>query len=122
MARKPARTQPSLFDFALESTADFGSFVERVDSPNPPALSQADRELARRAPPPPPKPAPKPEPLSETASGEKAKARDIVAAIRTLPRIEHRPATPEERDTLARFPGFGPVAMSIFRNHATDEF
>ena len=44
------------------------------------------------------------------ASGEKAKARDILAAIRTLKRIEQeqRPATPEERQALARFAGFGP--------------
>ena len=37
------------------------------------------------------------------ASGEKAKARDILAAIRTLAQIEQaqRPATPEERQMLA---------------------
>ena len=50
------------------------------------------------------------------ASGEKTKARDILAAIRTLKTIEQeqRPATPEEKQTLARFAGFGPVALSIF--------
>ena len=50
------------------------------------------------------------------ASGEKAKARDILAAIRTLQRIEQeqRPATQEERQTLARFPGFGAVATHLF--------
>jgi N12 class adenine-specific DNA methylase len=50
------------------------------------------------------------------ASGEKAKARDIIAAIRTLQKIEQeqRLATPEEKQTLARFAGFGPVALSIF--------
>lgn len=50
------------------------------------------------------------------ASGEKGKARDIIAAIRTLKNIEQldRPATPDERQTLARFAGFGPVALSIF--------
>jgi hypothetical protein len=50
------------------------------------------------------------------ASGEKGKARDILAAIRTLQTIErdHRHATPEERQTLSRFAGFGPVALSIF--------
>jgi len=49
-------------------------------------------------------------------AGEKAKARDIITAIRTLGRIEHeqRPPTPDERQTLARFGGFGPVALSIF--------
>ncbi|WP_437186526.1 DEAD/DEAH box helicase family protein [Planctomicrobium sp. SH668] len=50
------------------------------------------------------------------ASGEKAKARDIIATIRTLKTIEqeNRPATPEEKQILARFSGFGPVALSIF--------
>ncbi len=50
------------------------------------------------------------------ASGEKAKAHDIVAAIRALQQIEReqRAATSEERQTLARFAGFGPVALSIF--------
>jgi hypothetical protein len=55
------------------------------------------------------------------ASGEKAKARDILAAIRTVQKIEHeqRPAMPEEKQTLARFPGFGPVALSIFPDPIT---
>jgi hypothetical protein len=50
------------------------------------------------------------------SSGEKGKARDIIAAIRTLQRIEReqRPATGEERQTLARFGGFGAVALSLF--------
>jgi hypothetical protein len=55
------------------------------------------------------------EPVS-IASGEKAKARDILAAIRAVKCIEQeqRQATPQERQTLARFAGFGPVALSIF--------
>ena len=58
------------------------------------------------------------------ASGEKGKARDILAAIRTLKTIEHdhRPATPEERQTLARFAGFGPVALSIFPDPVTGRY
>jgi N12 class adenine-specific DNA methylase len=50
------------------------------------------------------------------ASGEKAKARDILAAIRVVKEIDHevRPTTDEERQTLTRFAGFGPVALSIF--------
>ena len=50
------------------------------------------------------------------ASGEKSKARDILAAIRTLKAIEQeqRPATSEEKQILARFSGFGPVALSLF--------
>jgi len=52
----------------------------------------------------------------QAATGEKAKARDIIAAIKTLQRIEReqRPATPDERQALARFGGFGAVALGIF--------
>ena len=59
---------------------------------------------------------PAPAPLAPVAGGEKAKARDIIAAIRTLQTIEReqRPATDQEKQTLARFAGFGPVALSIF--------
>jgi len=55
------------------------------------------------------------------ASGEKAKARDIIAAIRTVKKIEDekRPATHEEKITLARFAGFGPVALWIFPDPVT---
>jgi hypothetical protein len=58
------------------------------------------------------------------ASGEKAKSRDLLAAIRTLQRIEQeqRPATPDERQALARFPGFGPVALSLFPNPVTGRY
>src|SRR5262249_42251429 len=58
------------------------------------------------------------------AAGEKAKARDIWAAIRTLKQLEHdqRPATPDERQILARFPGFGPVALSIFPDPVTGRY
>ncbi|HXE54441.1 MAG TPA: DEAD/DEAH box helicase family protein [Tepidisphaeraceae bacterium] len=58
------------------------------------------------------------------ASGEKSKARDILAAIRTLQAIEQdqRPATAEEKQILARFAGFGPVALSIFPNPVTGNY
>ena len=58
------------------------------------------------------------------AGGEKTKARDILAAIRTLQRIEQeqRPATPEERQALARFSGFGPVALSLFPDPVTGRY
>ena len=58
------------------------------------------------------------------AAGDKAKARDILAAIETLTRIEHdaRPATPEERQVLARFPGFGAVALSLFPDPQTGRY
>lgn len=58
------------------------------------------------------------------ASGEKTKARDIIAAIRTLKTIEQaqRPATSEEKQILARFSGFGPVALSIFPEPVTGRY
>ena len=58
------------------------------------------------------------------ASGQKAKARDILAAISALKSIEHggRDPTSEERRILARFCGFGPVALNIFRNPVTGDY
>lgn len=52
----------------------------------------------------------------QIASGEKEKARDLIAAIRTLQTVERegRGATPDEKKAMARFAGFGPVALSIF--------
>ena len=66
-------------------------------------------------------PSPCPTPLS---SGEKSKARDLLAAIQTLQQIESekRQATAEERDVLARFPGFGPLALAIFPNPVTGQY
>jgi N12 class adenine-specific DNA methylase len=53
---------------------------------------------------------------AKIADKEKAKARDIITAIRTLRRIEQgrRQATSDEQTALARFAGFGPVALSLF--------
>jgi N12 class adenine-specific DNA methylase len=58
------------------------------------------------------------------ASGEKAKARDILDAIRTVQLIERegRPATAEERQILARFGGFGAVALSLFPDPVTGRY
>ena len=58
------------------------------------------------------------------SSGEKAKARDIIAAILTLQAIEHerRQATPDERQLLSRFGGFGAVALSIFPDPVTGKY
>ena len=58
------------------------------------------------------------------ASGEKAKARDIIAAIRALKAIERdrRAATAGEKQSLARFGGFGPVALSIFPDPVTGRY
>ncbi|WP_238602689.1 DEAD/DEAH box helicase family protein [Fimbriiglobus ruber] len=58
------------------------------------------------------------------ASGEKAKAKDILAAIWVLQAIERerRPATSSEKEILGRFPGFGAVALSMFPNPVTGEY
>ncbi len=71
-----------------------------------------------------PKSTARPPGLPGMASGEKTKARDIIAAIRTLKAIEQeqRPATFEEKQTLARFSGFGPVALSIFPDPVTGKY
>ncbi len=80
--------------------------------------------------PPPATRSPEPKPTATSpglpgmASGEKTKARDIIAAIRTVKAIEHerRQTTPEEQQTLARFSGFGPVALSIFPDPVTGKY
>ena len=48
----------------------------------------------------------------------------MIAAIRTLKSIEReqRPATAEEQQALARFAGFGPVALSIFPDPVTGQY
>ncbi len=68
-----------------------------------------------------PQPCPRP---SHAASGDKTKARAILAAIHALQAIEQaqRSATPEERTVLARFPGFGPVALGIFPDPVTGQY
>ena len=63
-------------------------------------------------------------PPPEVSRGDKTKARDILAAIRTLKALDEakRPATPEERQILLRFPGFGPVALGIFPDPVTGHY
>ena len=63
-------------------------------------------------------------PPPEVSRGDKTKARDILAAIRTLQALDEarRPATPEERQVLMRFPGFGPVALGIFPDPVTGNY
>jgi hypothetical protein len=60
--------------------------------------------------------APADTPAPDISRGDKSKARDILAAIRTLHALDEaqRPATLDERQILLRFPGFGPVALGIF--------
>src|SRR5262249_27188491 len=85
-----------------------GLFDEFDEPPQLPSVTPAPP----LAPSPPPTAAAPP----TLAVGGKARARDILAAIRTLHQVERekRPATPGERDVLARFPGFGAVALSVF--------
>ena len=61
---------------------------------------------------------------SPTISGDKAKAHDLLTAIRTLKQLEQeqRPAFEEERQALVRFPGFGPLALSIFPDAVTGRY
>jgi hypothetical protein len=56
--------------------------------------------------------------------GEKAKAHDILNAIRTLQQIEteQRPAAPEERNILGKFSGFGAVALRLFPDPITGQY
>ena len=63
-------------------------------------------------------------PPPEVSRGDKTKARDILAAIHTLKALDEtrRPATPEERQVLMRFPGFGPVALGIFPDPVTGHY
>jgi N12 class adenine-specific DNA methylase len=64
------------------------------------------------------------ETTAHSARGEKAKARDILTAIRTLQQIEQedRPATDEERELLSRFGGVGPVALGLFPDPLTGHY
>ena len=63
-------------------------------------------------------------PRVEVASGERTKARDILAAVRVLKSVERegRSALPEDRTALARFAGFGPVALSMFPNPVSGQY
>src|SRR5271166_3624216 len=50
---------------------------------------------------------------------ERQKGRNILAAIRTLKRLDGRAPDDEEREYLRLFPGFGCVALSIFPDPLT---
>ena len=58
------------------------------------------------------------------SAGDKAKAKDVIAAVRTLQLIEKekRSPSPEERQILAKFPGFGCVALHIFPDPVTKRY
>ena len=61
---------------------------------------------------------------NRVASGEKAKALDIIAAIRTLVSVERERRLPDglERQALACFGGFGAVALSLFADPITGRY
>ena len=58
------------------------------------------------------------------ATGEKARAHDIIVAIKTLQTIEReqRPPNTDERSILGRFGGFGAVALGIFPDPVTGHY
>jgi N12 class adenine-specific DNA methylase len=66
-------------------------------------------------------PALPPEPV---AAGEVAKAKDLLEAIRILKRVEGEGRRPdaEERNALARFGGFGALALRLFPDPATGRY
>ena len=120
---KASRNERTLFDFLPTTPAT--DVPQAPEEPPPvPSLPAVVEE------PIPPDPAadaskhPGPNASITIASGEKAKARDILGAIRILKAVEEqgRPATPEERQALGRFAGFGPVALSIFPNPVTGRY
>ena len=65
-----------------------------------------------------------PAPASVPASGLKARADDLIAAVRTLKQVERerRPPTTDERLALARFGGLGPLALRVFPDPATGTY
>ena len=93
----------------------FDAPATTIDEPQTPPEPEIPLPASRAAPLSSPQPVTPPA-SSPIASGEKAKARDLLAAIRTLKHVEHmrRHATAEEKQILARFAGFGPVALSVF--------
>jgi N12 class adenine-specific DNA methylase len=96
----PVRVRRSLFDLPPES------------EPETPALEIAPAQPSATAAAP------------QLSSGEKAKARDVLAAIRTMQLLEreHRSATAEEQGILARFSGFGPLALRLFPDPLTGQY
>ena len=67
---------------------------------------------------------PQPDRPESIASGEVAKARDLLQAVRVLKRVEGEASPPdaEERRALARFGGFGAVALRLFPDPVTGQY
>ena len=107
--------QPSLFDFVYPETLPTGTLPEADQLP--PTTSNANAP-ANEGPPLPPRLLPEARVIEHPAiaKGQKAKARDVLAAIRVLKEVEQqaRPPTLEETRILSRFGGFGAVALSLF--------
>ena len=132
--RRNGVSRGSHVDQLNRSRGQRGLFDEIPDQPAPP--SQQAGTIATASPPQitADTSVPTTEPKSPTpdlpsingniASGEKGKARDIIAAIRTLKTIEQdkRRATPEEKQALASFGGFGAVALSLFPDPVSGRF
>jgi hypothetical protein len=106
---RASQRETSLFDVRPEFIA--------TDTRAPPESPRATREPAAVTP-------EATHPKVIFASGDNAKARDIIAAIRVLKRIEEeqRSATAQGKESLARFCGFGPVALSIFPDPVTGKY
>ena len=121
---RPSHRQRSLFDAPLPNQAQTEPAVplappSAIREPPPPVADTAlpalpiEPTITDRA------------PLRvDIASGERAKARDIVAAVALLKSLEHEGRSPgsAEREQLAKFAGFGPVALSVFPNPLTGRY
>ena len=107
-----------MFDALADESAEAVPFAPGVGPTRPPPIPPA--------PPPPvsPPPAPVAAAAPAFAAGDKSKARDLLAAVRTLQTVEReqRPATAEEQAILARFPAFGPVALGLFPDPLTEAY
>ena len=110
---RPSRNEPTLFDALPTHQATSEPPAPEKKAPSAIKLTpESNGEHPSR------------ESVFTIASGEKGKARDIIAAISSLKRIEEekRGDTDEERQQLSRFSGFGPVALSIFPDPVTGRY
>ena len=98
--------------------------------PSPPRAPAGDGARSQASPPPATTPARSDSarlpalPPGPSASGEVGKARELLQAIRILKQVEAdgRPPDDAERQALARFSGFGAVALSLFPDPVTGEY
>ncbi len=118
VAKQSSRREPTLFDFLAAGHEN--DRPERVGSkestPGDAGMAAPTATRTARDVSPSFSEHPAPTVPFTIASGEKAKARDILSAIRVLKWVERdrRKLAQAERLVLARFAGFGPVALSIF--------